>query len=156
MYKLVQTLAVPATSEQQKDTCVLDICCGTGTIGMVLAPHVAHVVGIDNSVQNIESAKANAVANGADNMSFVHGAAEKMIDMVLEKDSVAKASQVVAVVDPPRGGTRPTVHLFCPTCAPNCMHTMQAVYLLSKAVVRVNMMRMLWCSKLLMRHVALL
>ena len=61
-------------------------------------------MGIDNSLQNIESAKANAVANGADNVSFVHGAAEKTIDMVLQKDQVSSASEVVAIVDPPRGG----------------------------------------------------
>jgi tRNA (uracil-5-)-methyltransferase len=83
---------------------MLDICCGTGTIGIVLAPHMAHVVGIDNSLQNIESAKANAVANGVANISFVCGAAERTIEKVLQQDKVVSAAEVVAVVDPPRGG----------------------------------------------------
>lgn len=116
VYKLVQTLALPAPGSAEAGanskggTCVLDICCGTGTIGLVLAPHATRVVGIDNSLQNIGSAKGNAVANGAENVSFVHGAAEKTIDEVLQGDAVASASEIVAVVDPPRGGAAPVFY----------------------------------------------
>lgn len=117
VYKLVQSLAVPETGASHSNTCILDICCGTGTIGLVLAPQVAHVVGIDNNLQNIESAKANALENGAENVTFVHGAAEKMIDMVLQKDKVVNATEVVAVVDPPRGGV-----LFVFFVAPVMIH----------------------------------
>lgn len=102
VYRLVQTLAV--SQRGASPPCILDICCGTGTIGIVLAPHAAHVVGIDNNLQNIESAKGNAVANGVSNISFVHGAAEKTIDMVLQRDKLVIATEIVAVVDPPRGG----------------------------------------------------
>jgi tRNA (uracil-5-)-methyltransferase len=112
VYKLVQSLAVRSNGTSQANTCILDVCCGTGTIGIILAPHAAHVVGIDNNLQNIESAKANALANGVENISFVHGAAEKVIDYVLEEDKVVTAAEVVAVVDPPRSGMLPVFFLF--------------------------------------------
>jgi Methyltransferase domain len=84
----------------------------------VLAQHVQQVVGIDNNAANIVSAKTNAATNGFDNCSFVLGTAEEKIDSVLQLEAVQKAEEVVAVVDPPRGGAlRPPLHTRHAICS---------------------------------------
>lgn len=65
-------------------TLLLDVCCGTGTIGISLARRVKAVVGIDNVASAIEDAKANAELNGVMNATWVCGNAEAVITKVLE------------------------------------------------------------------------
>lgn len=43
---------------------LLDLCCGTGTIGISMAQHVKKVVGVELVAEAIEDAKKNAAANG--------------------------------------------------------------------------------------------
>uniref|UniRef100_A0A8C6HM34 tRNA (uracil-5-)-methyltransferase homolog A n=1 Tax=Mus spicilegus TaxID=10103 RepID=A0A8C6HM34_MUSSI len=42
---------------------VLDVCCGTGTIGLALAPKVKRVVGIELCQEAVEDARMNALTN---------------------------------------------------------------------------------------------
>jgi len=65
-------------------TLLLDICCGTGTIGISLAGRVKAVVGIDNVASAVADAGANAAANGVGNATWVCGNAEKVIQDVLK------------------------------------------------------------------------
>ena len=46
------------------NTTVLDLCCGTGTIGLVMADKVREVVGIEVIQQAVEDARINAEING--------------------------------------------------------------------------------------------
>jgi SAM-dependent methyltransferase len=64
-------------------TLLLDVCCGTGTIGISLAASAKAVVGIDNVESAVEDAKANAALNGVGNASWVCGAAEKVFGRLL-------------------------------------------------------------------------
>lgn len=43
---------------------LLDICCGTGTIGQVLASKVDSVIGFEIVESAVQDAKANAARNG--------------------------------------------------------------------------------------------
>lgn len=43
---------------------LLDLCCGTGTIGISMAKHVKKVIGVEMVAEAIEDAKKNALANG--------------------------------------------------------------------------------------------
>lgn len=88
---------------------VLDVGCGTGTIGLSLASKVNHVIGIEIVPEAIEDAKANASANGIDNVSFYAGRAEDLIGesikILKNKLEYAKIDgDIVAIVDPPRAG----------------------------------------------------
>ena len=47
-----------------RNTTVLDLCCGTGTIGLVIADKVREVVGIEVIQQAVEDARVNAELNG--------------------------------------------------------------------------------------------
>jgi len=97
--------------KDQEDSCVLDVCCGTGTIGLFIAKDSdIPVVGIEISEQAVEDAKHNATLNGVENNKFVCGPAEK----VLSKEIRAlNKKNVIAVVDPPRAGLHKDVlHLL--------------------------------------------
>jgi tRNA (uracil-5-)-methyltransferase len=61
------------------------------------------VIGIECVAQGIEDAKYNASANGIENCEFFCGRAEDLLPTLGEKIT---GSEVVAVVDPPRGGLR--------------------------------------------------
>lgn len=88
---------------------VLDVGCGTGTIGLSLARKVNHVIGIELVPEAIEDAKANASANSIDNVTFFAGKAE---DLIAESITIMKKKlsyqgingEIVAIVDPPRVG----------------------------------------------------
>ena len=56
-------------------TTLLDVCCGTGTLGLSLAASVKRVVGVEVCVPAVEDARANAALNGVVNASFIAGEA---------------------------------------------------------------------------------
>ena len=101
LYSLIGTFAAPSP-----DATVLDVCCGTGTIGLSVAPRVANVVGLELVEAAVEDAKRNAERNNIPNASFVAGKAEAQI-----KAQIAGLGNnpVVAIVDPPRSGLHPKV-----------------------------------------------
>ena len=64
---------------------LLDVCCGTGTIGLTLASSVRKVVGIDIVAAAIEDAKTNAALNGIENCEWVAGRAEETLPNILTR-----------------------------------------------------------------------
>ncbi|ESO12077.1 hypothetical protein HELRODRAFT_187790 [Helobdella robusta] len=85
-----------------EDVVLLDLCCGTGTIGLCMANDVNKVIGVEFNEQAIEDAKANAQINGITNADFICGKVENVLISVLK--AVKETDEVVVVVDPPRAG----------------------------------------------------
>ncbi|MGM0557044.1 MAG: 23S rRNA (uracil(1939)-C(5))-methyltransferase RlmD [Myxococcota bacterium] len=84
---------------------VLDLYCGTGTIGMCMAPYADRVVGIELQPDAVENARQNAITNGIDNIEFFVG---DVGDVLETEDFKAAAGEVdLVVVDPPRAGLLP-------------------------------------------------
>lgn len=79
---------------------VLDLYCGTGTIGLWLAPYAREVRGIELIPEAVEDAKRNAEHNQIDNASFHVGRAEQL----MPKWAKQGVRPDVVVVDPPRIG----------------------------------------------------
>ncbi|MGF9821333.1 23S rRNA (uracil(1939)-C(5))-methyltransferase RlmD [Brevibacillus agri] len=79
---------------------VLDLYCGTGTIGLWLAPHAREVRGIELIPEAVEDANRNAARNQATNASFHVGRAE----VLMPKWAKQGTRPDVVVVDPPRTG----------------------------------------------------
>lgn len=73
---------------------VLDLFCGTGTIGLFLANYCRNVVGIEINKYAVEDAKKNAKLNNINNIEFICDDAKNV--KIKELD--------VVVVDPPRSG----------------------------------------------------
>lgn len=106
-----------------KDAYLLDICCGTGTIGIYLSPLFKQVIGIDRTVGSIEDARYNAVLNGCDNCIYYAGDAEIMVPKIIDESGL-KSKKVIAIVNPPRRG------LYDPVLKAlnECMHIDRLIY----------------------------
>ncbi len=84
---------------------VADLYCGTGTLGLALAPFAAQVVGVELVPEAVEDAEANAARNALPNTTFIAGD----VGAVLADPAFAHLFAWVdaAVVDPPRAGLMP-------------------------------------------------
>ncbi|WP_334073773.1 MULTISPECIES: 23S rRNA (uracil(1939)-C(5))-methyltransferase RlmD [Paenibacillus] len=82
---------------------VVDAYCGTGTIGLWLAPYAREVRGIEAIPEAVADAKANAERNGRDNVAFYEGQAEELLPRWVK----AGFSPDIIVADPPRTGLDP-------------------------------------------------
>ncbi|XP_017580704.2 tRNA (uracil-5-)-methyltransferase homolog A [Pygocentrus nattereri] len=100
--------AVGEWAQLDHESTVLDVCCGTGTIGISLAKRVKKVIGIELCQEAVEDAKVNAEANGLTNIEFHCGKAEDIFPTVL---NAIVSPNVTAVVDPPRAGLHSKVIL---------------------------------------------
>ncbi|KAG7251537.1 LOW QUALITY PROTEIN: hypothetical protein CRUP_004447 [Coryphaenoides rupestris] len=88
-------------AQLDQDSTVLDVCCGTGTIGISLAKRVRKVIGIELCQEAVEDAKHNAKLNGLTNVEFHCGKAEDVFPKIL---NALVSSKPHAIVDPPRAG----------------------------------------------------
>ena len=75
---------------------VLDLYCGTGTIGIYIKDYVDSVIGIDYNKSNVEDAIKNVELNSLDNIEFICDKVENRINEFKDIDLV--------IVDPPRAG----------------------------------------------------
>jgi 23S rRNA (uracil1939-C5)-methyltransferase len=79
---------------------VFDLYCGTGTIGLALAPDAGNVWGLEISEEAVACAIENAELNGIENAQFFAGNVGQTLEELAEKAGAAD----VVVVDPPRAG----------------------------------------------------
>ncbi len=84
---------------------LLDLYCGTGTIGLTMAQRAREVIGVEVVPQAIEDARENARRNGVENARFLCADAGQATAQ-LEREGVRPD---VVVVDPPRKGLSPEV-----------------------------------------------
>ncbi|XP_035021590.1 tRNA (uracil-5-)-methyltransferase homolog A [Hippoglossus stenolepis] len=95
-------------AQLDQDSTVLDVCCGTGTIGISLAKRVKKVIGIELCQEAVEDAKVNTKVNGLSNVEFHCGKAEDVLPNIL---NALVSPSVTAIVDPPRAGLHSKVIL---------------------------------------------
>ncbi|XP_065343582.1 uncharacterized protein LOC135941783 isoform X2 [Cloeon dipterum] len=97
LYSTIAELANP-----NDKTTVLDICCGTGTIGISMAKKAGQVLGVEIIKAAVENAKQNAIHNGvAGTCDFFTGDAQDALQPTIVR---AKYDNIVAILDPPRAG----------------------------------------------------
>ncbi len=94
LYGLVKEYAGLTGKEE-----VWDICCGIGTIALMLASGAKAVHGIEIVPQAIENAKRNAFLNNIANSEFICAPAEEFLPIY--KDTIRAD---VVIMDPPRKG----------------------------------------------------
>ncbi len=122
---------------------VYDLYCGIGTIGLLLAPRVAEVWGLELVEEAIADAIANARLNEVDNARFFAGDVRLAM-----RELVAEAGRPdLLIVDPPRAGLsqkvvrriieaspKRIVYVSCnpTTLAPNAAQLVEAGYELAR------------------------
>ncbi len=79
---------------------LLDLYCGTGTIGLSMAKYAKRVIGVEILPEAIQDAKKNAEQNGIENAEFYCGDAKFALKRLEEE----KLSPNVVLLDPPRKG----------------------------------------------------
>ena len=81
---------------------LMDLYCGTGTIGLSMSKNVGKLIGVELVEASVACAKENAVRNGIENAEFYCGDASSK-EMILSCTG-GKVPDVV-VIDPPRKGS---------------------------------------------------
>ncbi|XP_047919852.1 tRNA (uracil-5-)-methyltransferase homolog A isoform X2 [Anser cygnoides] len=100
--------AIREWAQLSQESTVLDICCGTGTIGISLAKKVKKVIGIELCQEAVQDAKANAQINELNNIEFHCGKAEDIVPSLI---NILAPQNLITIVDPPRAGLHSKVIL---------------------------------------------
>ena len=84
-----------------KEDIVFDLYCGIGTISLFMSKYAKKVYGVEIVEQAIEDAKENAKINNVENVEFIAGDTEIILDDLINKKKIIPD---VVMVDPPRKG----------------------------------------------------
>ena len=84
-----------------KEDIVFDLYCGIGTISLFMSKYAKKVYGVEIVEQAIEDAKENAKINNIENVGFIAGDTEIILDDLINKNKIIPD---VIMVDPPRKG----------------------------------------------------
>ena len=99
------------------ETTLMDICCGTGAIGLCLSQHgCKKVIGVELIKQAVDNANENVKMNAhvfeGQDIEFHAGKAEDLLPALCEQQQ----GKIVGIVDPPRSGLHPNVLKALRTC----------------------------------------
>ena len=84
-----------------KDDIVFDLYCGIGTISLFMAKYAKKVYGVEIVEDAINDANENAKINNIDNVEFIAGDTEIILDDLINNKNIIPN---VLMVDPPRKG----------------------------------------------------
>lgn len=85
-----------------KDCVLYDLYCGTGTMGICLAPYVKQVIAVEISPEATLDVRANLVLNKVDNVVVITSAVRYILQA--ENQGAPLPPPDVVVIDPPRPG----------------------------------------------------
>ena len=92
--------SIAADFAEPEGKTILDLYCGTGTIGLSMARRAEKLIGVEIVPEAVENAKNNAVRNGISNAEFICGDAGGAAQSLAEGGCAPE----VVIVDPPRAG----------------------------------------------------
>lgn len=88
-------------AEIKEEDIVFDLYCGIGTISLFMSQYAKKVYGIEIVEEAVKMANENAQLNRVDNVEFIAGDVEQILDDLLHKRKVIPD---IVMVDPPRKG----------------------------------------------------
>lgn len=98
LYQIGFDMLRPSTDEQ-----ILDLYCGTGSIGILASEQVRSVVGVELVADAVMAARENAAVNNVTNAVFYEGDVKDLLNRLADDDTHCGA----VIVDPPRAGLHP-------------------------------------------------
>lgn len=108
LYSTVRDLSVPNYEDREATTkagaTLLDVCCGTGAMGITISPRVERIIGIELIEQAVEDARHNAALSNVLNCEFIPGKAEVVLPGLMSWLSSEGGGIAAAVVNPARAG----------------------------------------------------
>lgn len=114
LYEKIREMLKPNEHDNQR--ILIDLYCGTGSIGLCMADMFDKVIGVDVVDSCIQDAKFNAVINKIDNASFFVGRCENLLDQLNSAInsvlSTTPDAKFYIVVDPAREGLHKKVRKF--------------------------------------------
>nr|XP_057915262.1 tRNA (uracil-5-)-methyltransferase homolog B [Doryrhamphus excisus] len=102
LYSTVRDLCVPISED--KGGTLLDVCCGTGAMGITAFPKVERLIGVELIEQAVEDARHNAALNNLRNCEFISGKAELVLPGLVSQLSCKEGGRLTVVVNPARAG----------------------------------------------------
>ena len=110
---LYSLAAQKATEGFDKKISLVDMYCGTGTIGLSMADRVSELVGVEIVEGAVECANINAKINSFENAKFYAGDAKDIESLFASVEAQHGAlNPDVVILDPPRKGCTPEVIEF--------------------------------------------
>lgn len=97
------------------DDILLDLYCGTGTIGLTMASKVKKLIGVEIVESAVKDANINAQINNITNAKFICDDAKNAVKKLIENDELPS----VVLVDPPRKGLSPELISTIAAIKPN-------------------------------------
>ena len=94
-------------SNEKPGIILLDLCCGTGTIGISVASYVKQVIGVEICAEAIQDAERNAKLNNIENATYYTSKIEDISYKLFK--NIDSNDKVIAVLDPPRTGVHYSV-----------------------------------------------
>ncbi|MBU8934711.1 MAG: 23S rRNA (uracil(1939)-C(5))-methyltransferase RlmD [candidate division Zixibacteria bacterium] len=98
LYRAAFDLLLPDKGDR-----VLDLYCGTGSIGILIAEHVQEVIGVEIVADAVAAARENAIENRISNIKFFEGDVKDF----LSSGEVGDTPFDIVIIDPPRAGMNP-------------------------------------------------
>jgi tRNA (uracil-5-)-methyltransferase len=116
MFDHLFTISNDSSDEGHKKI-LIDLYCGTGTIGICLANRFDHIIGVDIVESCINDAKINAKLNNVKNCTFLTGRCEDKnildnLQSALDQISNGGKIKIYLVVDPARDGLHRKIRRF--------------------------------------------
>lgn len=92
-------------ADLRPDDVVLDMFCGTGTIGLSMAAHCGRVIGYEIVAAAVADANRNARRNNVKNIRFLEGNLDRAQN--IPSETICGSEVDIIVLDPPRSGIGP-------------------------------------------------
>lgn len=112
LFSTISSWVSESSLDDSRPKVILDLCCGTGTIGIALSKlgSVRRVIGIELCPSAVEDAKFNSDLNEVVNVEYICAKVEDALQKNLkELNACNEKCDVIAILDPPRSGLHRTV-----------------------------------------------
>jgi len=110
MYKLIKKIYLEELCNLEliyDNIILLDICCGTGTIGLYLSDYAKKVIGFEINSDAINNCIENSKINDKENTVYIQGPVEKTIHPIIY--SLSDINVLIPIINPPKRGLYPPV-----------------------------------------------
>lgn len=98
LYQSARRLIEDSLKCSSRKTLILDLCCGTGTLGLLLSDMANKVIAVDIVPSTIADAKYNAVVNNISNIEYICQDVEDFLTDFINSDNPQLFDDIITVI----------------------------------------------------------